>query len=239
MRQLKPNQKSIFTTMSRQKLIRFQEIKSMSNVLDEVDILLPNKPNWLTIFNNNNPLILEVGCGRGEYSNQLASLNPDNNYIGLDLKGERIWQCATTSNNFKLKNTLFIRSQAQSLPKFFCNNQVSEIWLTFCDPQPNNSKQRLTNKRFLKIYTDILVSNGVIHLKTDSDLLLESMLQSISQFNQEIGISVESQKIEIEILTTDLYNSNYYKDELGITTNFEQKWSQKGYAIKYLKARIS
>ena len=235
MRQLKPNQKSIFTTMSRQKLIRFQEIKSMSNVLDEVDILLPNKPNWLTIFNNNNPLILEVGCGRGEYSNQLASLNPDNNYIGLDLKGERIWQCATTSNNFKLKNTLFIRSQAQSLPKFFCNNQVSEIWLTFCDPQPNNSKQRLTNKRFLKIYTDILVSNGVIHLKTDSDLLLESMLQSISQFNQENP----DLKIEIEILTTDLYNSNYYKDELQITTNFEQKWSQKGYAIKYLKARIS
>ena len=221
--------------MSRQKLIRFQEIKSMSNVLDEVDLLLPNKPNWCEIFNNNNPLILEVGCGRGEYSNQLASLNPNNNYIGLDLKGERIWQCATTSNNLNLKNTLFIRSQAQSLPKFFCDNQINEIWLTFCDPQPNNPKQRLTNKRFLKIYTDILVPNGTIHLKTDSDLLLESMLQSISQFNQEN----QDLKIEIEILTTDLYNSNYYKDELRITTNFEQKWSQKGYTIKYLKVRVN
>ena len=221
--------------MPRQKLIRFQEIKSMSNVLDEVDIKNDSKPNWCAIFNYNNPLILEVGCGRGEYSNQLASLNPHNNYIGLDLKGERIWQCATTSDNLNLKNTLFVRSQAQSLPKFFCDNQVSEIWLTFCDPQPNNPKQRLTNKRFLKIYTDILVPNGTIHLKTDSDLLLESMLQSISQFNQEN----QDLRIEIEILTTDLYNSNYYKDELRITTNFEQKWSQKGYAIKYLKARVN
>ena len=221
--------------MPRQKLIRFQEIKSMSNVMDEVDIKNDSKSNWSTIFGNNNNIILEIGCGRGEYSNQLASLNPDNNYIGLDLKGERIWQCATTSNNLNLKNTLFIRSQAQSLPKFFCDNQINEIWLTFCDPQPNNPKQRLTNTRFLKIYTDILIPNGVIHLKTDSDLLLESMLQSISQFNQEN----QDLRIETEILTTDLYNSNYYKDELRITTNFEQKWSQKGYAIKYLKARVN
>ncbi len=218
--------------MPRQKLIRFAQLDEMKNVFLEQDLdLFKANNNWLDIFGNDNPIVLELGCGRGEYTNYLARLNPQNNYIGVDLKGERIWQAATEGAN--LTNVKFIRSQIQFIPEFFRNQLVDQIWITFADPQPFKPKKRLTSQYFLNQYLQILKPNGIIHLKTDSDILYESTLEVLSLLNSQ------GYKIRILANTNDLYNSDLYQNELQIQTKFEQIFVAQGHTIKYLQFRLN
>jgi tRNA (guanine-N7-)-methyltransferase len=217
--------------MSRQKLIRFAQLDTLSNVLQEKDRCnFSSKYSWSNLFGNTNPICLELGCGRGEYTNQLAVIHSNINYIGVDLKGERVWKGAT--DGATLKNVFFIRSQIQFINSFFVDQKISEIWLTFCDPQPDKPKKRLTSKIFLDQYLNILDSNGMIHLKTDSDLLYNSTIEVLE------GLKNEGYKVNIIAKTKDLYNSSLYQNELKIKTKYEEIFVNKGMTIKYLKFNL-
>jgi tRNA (guanine-N7-)-methyltransferase len=220
--------------MARTKLIKFKEIELSPIVIERTK---PNytkmKGTWAEFFGNNNPIVLELGCGSGEYTNGLAMLNPDKNYIGVDIKGERIGNGSRFARANGLKNVAFLRTQIQLLEIFFVANEVSEIWITFPDPQPNNSKQRLTSTRFLTIYSKILESSGQINLKTDSDLLFDFTLELLQDNN------FDNFQITNIISTKDLYNSSLLKIHNGIQTMFEKKYLAKGEKIKYLGFKVS
>ena len=187
--------------MARSKLKKFREIEIMSNIIEPSKaIYTAIKGNWHTYFGNKNPIILELGCGYGEYTNNLAQIYPNKNFIGVDIKGERIWQGATDSNNLRLTNTAFLRVEIQQLADFFGESEASEIWLTFCDPQPNNPKKRLTHKFFRDLYSYILPKNGLIHLKTDSDILFDYTIDAVQNDNLCQNL----------IHTKDLYSSIIY-----------------------------
>ena len=160
--------------MARSKLIKFKEIESASNVIEPSKLNYNEmKGKWSTYFGNKNPITLELGCGSGEYTIGLASKDIDCNYIGVDIKGERVGNGARLAASSNLGNVAFLRAQIQLLEAFFDKGEVSNIWITFPDPQPNSVKQRLTAPRFLAIYANILQSGGSIRLKTDSQLLFD------------------------------------------------------------------
>lgn len=216
--------------MSRSKLKKFGEIEKMPNIVEPSKLIYNLiKGNWSQFFGNDNPIILELGCGYGEYTNGLAQIFPNKNFVGVDIKGERVWQGATDSNKLNLSNTAFLRVQIQQLADFFEVSEVAEVWLTFCDPQPNSPKQRLTHPKFLSLYSQILQQNGVVHLKTDSDILFDYTLSVIQ------GQNLTSDLIQNLIYTKDLYNSKYANCCCGITTRFEKMFVQKNYNIKYLR----
>ena len=163
---------------SKNKLKRFKENLSFKNVIQpERETLLEDsfkhKGKWKKIFKNNNPIIVELGCGKGEYSVALAKLNPNKNYIGIDIKGARFWRGAKTSIEDEIENILFLRTQIELIDKVFSKDEISEIWITFPDPQIKfkREKHRLINLEFIKLYQNILIPNGIIHLKTDSEFL--------------------------------------------------------------------
>jgi tRNA (guanine-N7-)-methyltransferase len=171
--------------MGKDKLRRFAEIATFANVkqLEEGKVL---KGHWANSqFCNNNPVILELACGKGEYTVNLAKLFPDKNFIGIDYKGNRIWRGAKTAIEEEITNVAFLRIQIENLLDYFSDNEVSEIWITFPDPQPQVSreKKRLTSPRFLEKYKSILVPDGIIHLKTDNDQLHDYTLEKISEFS--------------------------------------------------------
>ena len=153
--------------MGQKKLIRFAELKTFSNVLEYPQDM---KGQWHTFFKNNNPIVLELACGKGEYAVGLGRLHPDKNHIGIDLKGNRIWVGARTALTEGLTNVAFVRTQIEKIADYFAEGEVAEIWITFPDPQLriSRAKKRLTHPRFLRLYKTILAPNGVIHLKTDS-----------------------------------------------------------------------
>ena len=140
------------------------------SVIDNVPFEMKGK--WReTFFKNNNPIVLELGCGKGEYTVELAKLYPDTNFIGVDIKGARMWTGATMALNQGLKNVAFLRTNIEIIDRFFQKDEVSEIWLTFSDPQMKNPRKRLSSTFFLERYRKFLVNNGTIHLKTDSNFL--------------------------------------------------------------------
>src|SRR5688572_33160801 len=170
--------------MAKNKLQRFAELRTFSNVHEflfterETDFKLKGK--WNTDhFKNSNPIVLELGCGKGEYSNGLAEKYPNLNFIGVDIKGARIWRGSKTAQEKKLLNVAFLRTQIEFIESCFEKEEVSEIWITFPDPQPNKEKKRLTHPVFLNRYKNILKQKGVIHLKTDSAELYEFTLETI------------------------------------------------------------
>jgi len=212
----------------RKKLIRFQEIESRENIIngDNIDPAL-FKGKWRdTFFKNTNPIVLELGCGRGEYTVGLASEFPDKNFLGVDVKGDRIWFGSTSAIEKGLKNVGFLRTQIQLLEDFFEAGEISEIWITFPDPRPKarDAKRRLTSPRFLKLYKKILSTEGVIHLKTDNTPLYEYTLEVLNDFQAKVVAH-----------TDDLYNSILVNEHLGIQTRFEKSFFEKGFNIKYLK----
>jgi tRNA (guanine-N7-)-methyltransferase len=213
--------------MPRSKLKKFKEIKSRKNVI-ETDY--PGKLNtdidWSSHFGNDFPIILELACGNGEYTNGLASLNPNKNYIGLDVKGERIWQGSTDSINKNLTNTAFLRCQIDHLTEYFKPVAVDEIWIIHPDPflKASNARKRLTSSKFLEIYRKISKPNTIVHLKTDSYPLYISTLETLSTENIIPEISIEN-----------LYKSDYLYDHHNITTRFEQKALDQGGQIYYIK----
>lgn len=216
--------------MGKDKLRRFAEISTFHNVKQlEEGKVLKGKWNFLH-FNNNNPVILELACGKGEYTVNLAKLFPDRNFIGIDYKGNRIWRGAKTAIEENIQNVAFLRIQIENLLDYFAEGEVSEIWITFPDPQPQDSreKKRLTFPKFLDKYKTILVEGGIVHLKTDNDQLHAYTLEKIN----ELGLN-------LEIRTEDLYKSEFADEVLSIKTYYEKKYLAKEKNINYLKFRLT
>lgn len=219
--------------MVKRKLIRFAEMETFNHVVqapfDEVfqkDYKL--KGNWnKDFFKNNNPIILELGCGKGEYTVGLARQNTEINFIGVDIKGARMWRGAKTAIDSGMKNVGFLRTRIDLINSFFAESEISEIWITFPDPQPKKQFKRLTSTRFLGYYQKLIVQNGIVHLKTDS--------AELYAYTQKL---VELNKLEIDICTENLYNSEIVDPVLSIKTFYEQQFLMKGKPITYIKFKL-
>lgn len=219
--------------MTKRKLQRFAENEMFPNVFQPKLIYPPVdheiKGGWnKTFFLNNHPIVLELGCGRGEYTASLAGMFPDNNYIGIDFKGARLWRGAKTALENNWNHVAFLRIQIQQIENYFAQEEVHEVWLTFPDPQPqkNRERKRLTSPRFLSMYKKILKKTGVIHLKTDDQGLYEYTNNMVKENDFVILDS-----------TPDLYHSELYSDVLQIKTTYEKIFVAKGSKICYLKFR--
>ena len=222
--------------MGKDKLKRFSQILTFGNVIQPKINFHSNdddlKGNWSTVFNNENPLVLELGCGAGEYTIALAKDYPKKNFIGIDIKGARIWKGAKAALDEGLNNVRFLRIKVDFITKFFGENEVNEIWLTFSDPQPKKPKKRLSSKLFTDRYQEFLKINGVIHLKTDSDLLYDFTLEEIKSNNFKLLENI-----------TNVYKESYEKSQelkktLFIKTFYEKKWLDLEKTIKYLAFSI-
>ncbi|MCR8561488.1 tRNA (guanosine(46)-N7)-methyltransferase TrmB [Mucilaginibacter sp. BJC16-A38] len=212
--------------MGKDKLRRFAEIDTFSNVL-QLDAGKPFKGQWSNgFFKNNNPVVLELACGKGEYTVNLATMFPDKNFIGIDYKGNRIWRGAKTALEDGVNNVAFLRIQIETLIEYFAPGEVDEIWITFPDPQPQISreKKRLTSARFLDMYKVILKPGGFVNLKTDNDGLHVYTVEKIAETS-----------LTLHVRTEDLYNSEYADDVLNIKTYYEKKYLKDNKNINYLK----
>ncbi len=209
--------------MAQKKLLRFAQIKTFSNVLEYPTGM---KGQWHEYFNNQNPIILELACGRGEYTIGLASLFPDQNFIGIDIKGNRMYIGAKKAMDNTLSNAAFLRTQVEKITDYFAAGEVADIWITFPDPQPRGSKakKRLTHPRFLKLYREILKQGGNIHLKTDSPQLY--------QFTKSV---IELYKLNIVQETDDAYSQPEVTEALKIRTHYEGLDIAQSKKIHYLK----
>ena len=221
--------------MAKNKLKRFAAMAGYSNVIapdfEEVfssDFRL--KGHWADkIFGNSRPLTLELGCGKGEYTVALARKYPERNFIGVDIKGARMWVGATDALQSNLTNVAFLRVRIEFIRACFAPCEVSEIWITFPDPQSLQSREnkRLTSPRFIQSYRQIMQSGGIIHLKTDS--------QSLFEYTRKV---VEKEDIHIIHCTDDLYNSGFSDDILSVQTYYEKMFVNKGFTIKYISFRL-
>ncbi len=218
--------------MSRKKLVRFKANEENPNVVQEGKPIFEEiKGQWRARqFQNQNPLVIELACGRGEFTVGLARVFPHQNFIGVDIKGSRIWKGSSTASEEGLENVAFLRTQIQLLDKFFDQGEIDELWITFPDPFPRDGdeKRRLTSDRFLDMYKPLLKSGGTVHFKTDNTGLFDFSLNL-----------VQSRK-DIEVLghTHDFYQSEWKDDHFGIQTRYEKMFSEKGEKIKYLKFRF-
>ena len=212
--------------MGKDKLRRFAEIETFANVyqLEEGKTL---KGNWAkTHFKNANPIVLELACGKGEYSVNLARLYPDKNFIGVDYKGNRIWRGAKTAIEDGIINVAFLRIQIENILDYFAEGEIDEIWITFPDPQPQDSreKKRLTFPTFLNRYKLVLKPGGCVNLKTDNDQLYAYTVEKV----QELGLMVHKN-------TDHLYQSNLVDDVLSIKTYYEKKYLLHDKNINYIQ----
>lgn len=215
--------------MTKKKLQRFSELETFAHVIqpkfDEVfgrDFHL--KGLWQrNHFHNENPVILELGCGKGEYTTGLAKRFPEKNFIGVDIKGARIWRGAVTALGEQLTNVLFLRSRIEMIGSFFGPEEIDEIWLTFPDPQLKKKRKRLTSARFLNTYRTFLKSKGIVHLKTDSLVLYRYTLDLIKK-----------NKLSLRFYSEDLYHSGLTDDIPDIKTFYERQFLDQGKKITYL-----
>ena len=217
----------------RRKLEKFRENELRHNVIQ------PGKPLFETIkgqwhpqyFDQKAPLVIELGCGRGEYTLGMARLNPQRNYVGVDMKGDRIWKGSKTAVIENLHQVAFLRTQVQALTDFFAPQEVDEIWITFPDPRPKKRdiKRRMVHPRFLDLYKTVLAPNGWIHLKTDNDILFEYGLEVLQEREDVVNLTY----------ARDLYASPNLDPVLKITTHYEQLFANQGFTIKYLKFQFA
>ncbi|MDA0194892.1 MAG: tRNA (guanosine(46)-N7)-methyltransferase TrmB [Bacteroidetes bacterium] len=212
----------------RRKLERFEENYRRDNVVEQGKELFNKiKGCWKEKFKNENPIVIELGCGYGEYTIGLARQFPEKNFIGIDRKGARIWKGSKTAEEEGLMNVAFLRTHVLELENFFDECEISEIWITFPDPRSRSrdERRRLTNPRFLNIYRHLIQPQGIVHLKTDSTELFE---YSLNVLNTQM-------KVEQLFSTTDLYGTGLHEESFGIQTRFEQMFLQNGETIKYLR----
>ena len=223
--------------MGKGKLQKFAEMETFSNVFQcpySVVEVAPFKLKgcWCEeFFHNSNPIVLELGCGRGEYTVELARLYPDMNFIGVDIKGARMWTGAKQALVEGLQNVAFLRTNIEIIDRFFAEGEVQEIWLTFSDPQMKNPRKRLSSTLFLSRYRRFLVDGGTIHLKTDSNFLFT--------YTRYV---VEKNSLPLLFSTEDLYHDNRIDDDtrriLSIQTYYESMWIERGLNIKYMKFQL-
>lgn len=219
--------------MAKHKLARFAEMETFEHVFHAPFELVKDadfemKTKWHKFFGNNNPIIVELGCGKGEYTVGLAEKYPENNYIGVDVKGARIWRGAKETLSKGLKNVAFVRTRIDFIEKIFGKNEISEIWITFPDPQKDKRRKRLTSPMFLERYKQILEKDGIINLKTDSRVMY--------LYTRNLA---KSNNYKIIIDTDDLYNTKGISNDLEIKTFYEQMWLDEGKKIHYLKFNLS
>jgi len=191
----------------------------------DANFFLKGKWNEL-VYLNENPLIVELGCGRGEYTTNMAQMFPQRNFAGVDKKGARLWKGAKTANEEKIMNAAFLRIPIEQLDYYFAPDEISEIWITFPDPQPQKTREntRMTSPRFLEMYKTLLPADGIVHLKTDNAFLFDYTLERVKEMNVNIHAS-----------THDLYSEHYTDEVLSITTTYEKRYLAEGIKICYLK----
>jgi tRNA (guanine-N7-)-methyltransferase len=213
--------------MARKKLIRFAELKKFPNALEFPENM---KGNWSEYFKNKNPIVLELGCGKGEYALQLATLYPKKNFIGIDVQGERLWYGAKNALDKNLANVAWLRAQIENLSDYFDENEISEIWITFPDPRPKKgqAKKRLTSPDFLDRYRKVLKKNAPLHLKTDSDLLYEYTKDVLKNTDAKTDLAID-----------DIYSVENIDHLLLIQTTFEKKFRSRNMPIHYIRWHIS
>lgn len=220
--------------MSKNKLTKFEEMKAFEHVVQAPYNFIKNnnfhlKGKWAQhFFNNENPIVLELGCGKGEYTVELAEQFPFKNFIGVDIKGARLWKGAKIALEKKLKNVAFLRTNIEMIDQFFEADEVEEIWLTFPDPQMKKTRKRLTSTFFLNKYRSFLKQNGSIHLKTDSYFQFTYTSKLVHQNNFEV---LEQ--------TDNLYQSERLDKTLRIQTFYEKQWLSRGISIKYLAFKLN
>ncbi|MBF1448989.1 MAG: tRNA (guanosine(46)-N7)-methyltransferase TrmB [Prevotella oris] len=220
--------------MGKGKLAKFAEMETFSNVFQYPFSVVDNVPfemkgHWREqYFKNNHPVVLELGCGKGEYTVELARLYPEMNFIGVDIKGARMWTGAKQALEEGLKNVAFLRTNIEIIDRFFAESEVQEIWLTFSDPQMKNAHKRLTSTFFLNRYRKFLVDGGIVHLKTDSNFLFTYTT-----------CMVKENKLPVVFSTEDLYHTEGLDEEthkiLSIQTYYESMWIERGLNIRYMK----
>ena len=223
--------------MGKGKLAKFADMASYPHVfeypysvVDEVPFDM--KGRWHEdFFRNDHPIVLELGCGRGEYTVGLARLYPDKNFIGVDIKGARMWTGATGALREGLSNVAFLRTNIEIIDRFFAEGEVAEIWLTFSDPQMKNPRKRLSSTSFMERYRHFLADGGIIHLKTDSNFLFTYTTYM-----------VERNRLPLLFRTEDLYHTDGIDPEtrkiLSIQTYYEAQWIDRGLNIRYMKFRL-
>lgn len=211
--------------MAQKKLLRFAQIKEMPHVHEYPEHM---KGRWHSFFKNDHPIILELACGRGEYTVALAAMFPGKNFIGVDVKGNRMYLGAKKAMDNNLNNAAFLRTQIEMIDQYFVNHEVDEIWITFPDPQLRTSKakKRLTHPRFLRLYNKLLKPGGSIHLKTDSPAL-----------HVFTNLVIEKYGLELIEESADVYASEH-KPELDIKTHYESLDIAQSKKIHYLHFRL-
>ncbi len=226
--------------MSKGKLAKFADMETYENVFQYPYSVVEHVPfemqgHWHeAYFHNDNPIVLELGCGKGEYTVGLAKRYPNMNFIGVDIKGARMWTGATQAVKEGLKNVAFLRTNIEIIDRFFAPDEVTEIWLTFSDPQMKNPRKRLTSTYFMNRYRRFLIDGGIIHLKTDSNFLFTYTTYM-----------VEKNHLPLVLRTNDLYSENSknsenseYSEAASIQTYYEQMWIDRGLNIKYMKFHL-
>lgn len=220
--------------MGKNKLSKFADLATYEHVVQITYKELQSeefkfKGKWSeAFFGNSNPVILELGCGKGEYTVKLASHYPEYNFIGIDIKGSRMWKGARQTIELGLKNVGFLRTNIENIQLFFAEDEVAEIWLTFPDPQMKKARKRLTASNFIENYRHIMAPNGIVHLKSDSGFMFQYTEAMVAENN-----------FEVLRKTDDLYHSEILDEVLSIQTFYEKQWLDRGLSIKYLSFRLN
>jgi tRNA (guanine-N7-)-methyltransferase len=220
--------------MGKNKLKKFEEMENFPHVFqlsfNEIRAGVPfdMKGKWNSqFFKNDHPIVLELGCGKGEYTVELANIFPSKNFIGIDIKGARMWTGAKIASEKGLKNVAFLRTKIELLSHFFAKDEISEIWITFPDPQMKKRTKRMTATNFMNQYQQFVKPGGLIHLKTDSQFMYTYTCEMVKENHYPVILQ-----------TDDLYHSQVADDILSIKTYYEQQWLARGITIKYLKFQL-
>jgi tRNA (guanine-N7-)-methyltransferase len=219
--------------MGKNKLQKFADMATYPHVFEYPYSKAENVPfkmqgRWKQdFFQNKNPIVLELGCGHGEYTVELGRMFPNKNFIAVDIKGARMWSGASESLKTGMKNVAFLRTNIEIINRFFTENEVSEIWLTFPDPQMKKATKRLTSTYFMERYRKFLIPSGAIHLKTDSHFLFAYT-----------RCVIEENQLPVELITENLYHSGSTDNIFGIKTHYEQQWIARGLNIKYVRFQL-